>query len=297
MKIHSFLIALILLSFTNAPYTHAAQSQILDVNNITAREQQSSDSKVGWWTSQSKENKLLYTNLTAATAIGIWGLSTWDYGSTQLHTADEGWFENDSKYGGADKLGHFWATYAFSDALTSLYKSWGYDSFKASTSAALSAWTVQFFMEVGDSTSETQGFDWGDMAMNSIGALTSVLLEYYPELNRKIDLRVEYVFNVPVEGIFDDYSNMYYSLILKLDGFDAFQDSFLKWVEISGGYYTRGYEDHNEDSIRSLFAGISINLSRLFYKNGWKKTGKTLEYIQLPYTTLKASHDLDSAHR
>ena len=51
-------------------------------------------------------------NLTAATAIGIWG---------------------------ADKLGHFWATYTFSDALTGLYKNWGYDSRKANTYADLSA--------------------------------------------------------------------------------------------------------------------------------------------------------------
>jgi len=28
----------------------------------------------GWWTSQPKENKLLYTNLTAAALIGVWGL-------------------------------------------------------------------------------------------------------------------------------------------------------------------------------------------------------------------------------
>ena len=79
----------------------------------------------GWWSSHTKEDKLLYTNLTAAAAIGLWGLATWDYGSAGFHGSHEGWFEYDSKYGGADKLGHFWATYAFSDALTCLYKDWG----------------------------------------------------------------------------------------------------------------------------------------------------------------------------
>jgi len=294
MKIQFFLISLILLSFINAPYADADQSQIpASAVNITTREQQSIDNENSWWARQSKEKKILYTNLTAVTAIGIWGLSTWDYGSAGLNTSDEGWFEHDSKYGGADKLGHFWATYAFSDALTGLYKNWGYDSGKASTYAALSAWTLQFFMEVGDATSETQGFDWGDMALNSIGALTSVLFTHYPELDRKIDFRVEYGFNFPVNGIFDDYSDQYYSLVVKFDGFDVFQNNFLKWVEISGGYYTRGYGDHDEGNVRSFYAGININLSRLFYQNGWEKIGKTLEYIQLPYTTLKSSHDLD----
>lgn len=70
-------------------------------------------------------------------------------------------------------------------------------------------------MELGDTTSETQGFDWSDIAMNTAGALTSVLMEQYPELDRKIDFRVEYVFNVSVNGVFDDYSNHFYSMVFK----------------------------------------------------------------------------------
>ncbi|TKB27180.1 DUF2279 domain-containing protein [Desulfopila sp. IMCC35006] len=245
-----------------------------------------------WWSRQPKANKMLYTNLTAATAIGIWGLATWDYGSAGLNKAHEGWFEQGSKYGGADKLGHLWSTYAFSDALTGLYTSWGYVPKQANTYAALSAWTVQAFMEIGDATSETQGFSWEDMAMNTAGALTSVLMQRYPELDRKIDLRVEYVFNVPVNGIFDDYSNQYYSMVLKLDGFDRFENTFLKYVELAGGYYTRGYGDAEEEDTRSFYVGISLNFSSILREKGWKKTGKVFEYIQPPYTVLKASSDL-----
>ncbi len=246
----------------------------------------------GWWSSQPKEQKMLYTNLTAATAIAIWGLATWDYGSAGFHTGDEGWFEQDSKYGGADKLGHFWGTYAFADALTGLYKNWGYAPERASIYAALSSWTVQAFMELGDATSKSQGFSWADMTLNTVGALTSVLMERYPDLDRKIDFRVEYVFNVPVNGIFDDYSNQYYSVVLKLDGFDAIENTFLKYVELHGGYYTRGYGEDEKD-VRSLYAGVTLNFSRLFSQQGFKKTGKVLEYIQIPYTVPKVSHDLD----
>jgi hypothetical protein len=253
--------------------------------------QTSADS--GWWSSQPKEKKLLYTNIIAASLIGIWGLAEWDYGSADWHSGDEGWFEADSKYGGADKMGHFWATYAFSDALTGLYTHWGYDSKTANTYAALSAWTVQAFMEMADGTSETQEFSGEDIVMNTVGALTSVLMQRYPELDRKIDFRVEYVFNVDVNGIFDDYSNHYYSMVLKLDGFDSIENTMLKYLEFHGGYYTRGYEDENEANTRSLYAGISLNFSRMFKQNDWKKTGKTLEYLQIPYTVLKVSHDLD----
>ena len=246
-----------------------------------------------WWSRQPKAKKMLYTNLTAAAAIGIWGVTTWDYGSAGFNMGDEGWYGQDTKYGGADKCGHLWSTYAFADALTGLYKGWGYAPLKANMYAALSAWTVQLAMELGDATSETQGFSWEDMTMNTLGALTSVLMERYPELDRKIDLRVEYVFNQPINGIFDDYSNQFYSMVLKLDGFDTLEHTFLKYVEFSAGYYTRGYGDPDDEQTRSLFAGIGLNLSRLLNQNGWKKTGKVLEYYQLPYTVPKVSYDLD----
>ena len=240
-----------------------------------------------------KERKMLYTTTASVAAIGLWGLATWDYGSSGFNTGDEGWFEEDSKYGGADKFGHFWATYAFSDALTGLYKSWGYESGKASNYGALSAFLVQFAMELGDGTSETQGFSWEDVVMNGVGALTSILMEKYPELDRKIDFRVEYIFNVEVNNIFDDYSNQYYSMVLKLDGFDYIENSFLKYLEFSAGYYTRGYDTDEVSKERALYAGISLNFSRFFYQNDWNKTGKFLEYMDIPYTVLKASHNLD----
>jgi hypothetical protein len=296
MKKKIVLIALIMCGSLNIKNAHS--SEVPPLKNANATESKESNigtsaDQEGWWSSQPKEQKMLYTNLTAATAIAIWGLTTWDYGSAGFHTGDEGWFEKGSKYGGADKLGHFWATYAFSDALTGLYKGWGYAPEKASLYAALSSWTVQAFMEVGDASSKSQGFAWADMAMNTVGALTSVLTEKYPELDRKIDFRVEYVFNVPVNGIFDDYSNQFYSIVLKLDGFDTFQDNFLKYIEFSTGYYTRGYGEKDEEDTRSFYGGISINFSRLFDQQGFKKTAKILEYIQIPYTVPKVSHNLD----
>ena len=272
-------------SMTEVPATQVPVTSDNTLPNATTEE--------GWWSSQPKEKKLLYTNIAAASLIGIWGLAEWDYGSEDWNNADEGWFEQDSKYGGADKLGHFWATYTFADALTGLYKNWGYDSKTANTYATISAWSVQAFMEIADGTSGSQGFAWEDMVMNTAGALTSVLMERYPELDRKIDFRVEYVFNVDVNSIFDDYSNHYYSMVLKLDGFDAIENSFLKYLEFHGGYYTRGYEDDEEKDERFLYAGVSLNFSRFFNQNGWTKTGKTLEYLQVPYTVLKTSHNLD----
>ncbi len=273
-------------------YSLSAQSQNLDATEAAAQAP-AIDEQEGWWTSLPKEKKMLYTNATAAGALVVWGLIKWDYGSVDWGSADEGWFEKDSKYGGADKLGHFWSTYAFADALTGLYTSWGYESKEANIYAALSSWTVQAVMEIADGTSGSQGFSWEDMVANTAGALTSILMARHPGLDRKIDFRVEYVFENDVNNIFDDYSNMYFSAALKLDGFDALENTLLKWVELHAGYYTRGYDDQDKEDSRSLYAGITFNFSRLLRQNDWSKTGKVLEYVQIPYTVPKVSHDLN----
>ncbi len=247
----------------------------------------------GWWCSLPKEKKALYTNIAAASFITVYGFADWDYGSAQFHSSNEGWFEKGAKYGGADKMGHFWSTYALADSLTGLYKHWGYDAQTANTYAALSSWTVQAIMELDDATSETQGFDWGDMTLNTFGMLASVLMEHYPELDRKIDFRVEYAFNVPIKGLFDDYSNMYYAMVVKLDGFDALDNTWLQWLELHGGYYSRGYDSTEVAKERDLYFGISINFSKLFRQHDYHKTAKVLEYLQIPYTVPKLSSKLD----
>lgn len=247
----------------------------------------------GWWSSLPKEKKALYANAAAAAFVTLYGFADWDYGSAGLYSSNEGWFEKDAKYGGADKAGHFWATCAFSDALTGLYKHWGYGAAAASGYGALSAWAVQAVMELEDATSATQGFDWGDMTMNTVGALTSILMEQYPDLDRKIDFRVEYAFNVPVHGIFDDYSNLHYALAVKLDGFDSLENTWLQWVELHGGYYSRGYDSSEVAKERNVYFGITFNFSRLFREHDCRKTAKVLEYLQIPYTVPKVSAVLD----
>ena len=271
--------------------TAAAPDAAEQTVNISA-----SSSDPGWWGGLPRERKMLYTNLAAATVIGIYGLSQWDYGTSDFYSSEEGMFEQDSKYGSADKVGHFYSALVLSDALTALYSSYGYDRIKANNYAAISSWSVLAFMELLDATSETQGFSWGDIFMNTVGALTSVVMARYPELDNKIDFRVEYVFENDVNNLFDDYDNHYYSMVLKLEGFESIENRFLKYLEFHAGYYSRGYDpDTITDpyGTRNVYLGISLNFSRWFRENGYRKTGKVLEYLQVPYTVLKATHSLD----
>lgn len=239
------------------------------------------------WESLEKEQKLLITNVAGVALISVVGLATWDYGSSDFHTTNEGWFGRDTIYGGADKLGHAWSTYAFSDALGALYTSWGYGKEKAATYSSISSWVVMGMMEVGDASSSDHGFSYEDLTMNSIGALTSFFLQRHPEIDKKIDFRVEYTFNKSPEGIVTDYDNLKFFTAIKFSGFNAVKSDFLKHLELHVGYYTRGYDysPKREDKSRNIYIGLSINFSRLFSRQGYKKTSKVLEYIQIPYTS------------
>ena len=69
-----------------------------------------------------KEDKVMWSNMAGMALISTWGIATWDYGSQSPHMEDDGWFGKDDKYGGMDKLGHFYTNHALSHGLSYLYQ-------------------------------------------------------------------------------------------------------------------------------------------------------------------------------
>lgn len=243
-----------------------------------------------WWGNLSKENKVMVTNVGLISLIAVFGLAQWDYGtSNRIYFKDERWFQQDTKYGGADKFGHYWSTYAYADALGALYRNWGYDADEAAKLSALSSWVVQGIMEVFDGSSAVHGFSYEDMVMNTLGAVTSYIMQKNPELDGLIDLRIMYETNTPMLGLFDDYTNMTYLAVLKLDGIKGISNEFLKLLEIHLGYYSRGYDvEYKNEKTRSAYVGLSMNFTKLFREKGYGKTATFLEYMQIPKTSIQA---------
>jgi len=243
------------------------------------------------WTPLAKEDKLLYTNIGGALAITAWGLANWDYGERSAHADNEGWFGENTKTGGADKLGHMFSGYVVGRSLSSLYESWGYSQKNAAFLGAWSSFGILNFMEVGDSFSSQYGFSYEDFIMNGLGSYVGYVFETNPGLARKIDLRIEYK---PSDDngidIFTDYENSKYLVALKLEGFSSVRNKYLKYLEIHLGYYTRGYDDINKKKERNIYYGVGLNLSRLFRKKSYKKTSTFLKYYQVPYTDIQHTH-------
>jgi hypothetical protein len=248
-------------------------------------------------TDNELRNRVIYTNVIGAGVIALWGTTFWDYFTISPVTNNEGWFGADTKYGGADKMGHMYSTYLWSLGFSSLYEYWGMSNDDALLYGPLTSWVFQGMMEIGDSFSETQGFSYEDLVMNTVGAAFYYVREKYPAVKSKLDFRLEYIpdFNSDVD-FFTQYNSMKYLFALKFSGFESMEDSPMKYFELQAGYYTRGYSESENYNTKERvgYLGIGINSSEVLKAMGWQKTSKILNYYQLPYTYIPAGYDFDS---
>ncbi len=244
-------------------------------------------------TKLSKEQKFNYTNLAVATGIAAYGTLNWDYFEQSPKTKNEEWFGKNSKSGGADKLGHLYSSYLTARLFHPLYVEWGFSKKEAAKRSAITSFVMSSAMEIGDGTSADHGFSYEDFIVNGVGQLAAYYLETHPQIDSKIDLRVEYN---PINGvksdIVTDYESMKYLAAIKLAGFKKFKTTPAKYIEFHLGYYTRNYEEHRNDKTRNLYVGIGINLAEILQKFSYNKTSKIFNYYQLPHSYIEERKEL-----
>ncbi|MEA2111220.1 MAG: DUF2279 domain-containing protein [Campylobacterota bacterium] len=237
----------------------------------------------------SKEEKLVYTNAAIASGVLIWGFTQWGYGEEKFHFDDEGWFGKETSNGGSDKLGHFYTNYLVTRILAPIYENWGYSNTNAGLYAALTAGiTSGVLIELGDGFSE-HGFSKEDFIADVLGAAAGYFWYINPALAEKIDFRVEYAPSLNSDNTTDfttDYEHMKHLLAVKANGFETFQNSYMQYLELHIGYYTRDFNHDTmpiEDRKRYLYAGVGLNLSKLLRPH-IGKYATIFNYYQMPYT-------------
>lgn len=248
----------------------------------------------GW----SKEKKAVVANVIAGAAVLAYGLEFWDYGAKSFQFKNEGWFGANTESGGADKLGHAYATYLTTLAFANLYEYWGFEREKSDLYGALSSFGVFTLIEFGDGYSQ-YGFSYEDMIMDSTGIAFAYLRRRSPVIRDLLDFRVQYV---PSEAflsgghtdIVTDYSGYKYLLALKLDGIKRLEPTPLQWFELHLGYFTRGFVTSDPEFIpeesRHLYFGVGLNLSRIFRKAGLRKVAPVFNFYQVPYTYISTEN-------
>lgn len=253
----------------------------------------------------------------ATAAIAATGFANWNWGSSSFRFESEGWFGKRTASLGMDKLGHAWSSYVLTEFFTDGIELSGTGRRShAPISGAILAMGLMTGIEVFDGFSKDHGFSHEDLIVDAAGALFSIARRSIPGLRDKIDFRLLYkpgksalrsfrCFPKPFcegeEGTnrspITDYSHQRYLLAIKLAGFKPLSDTPLRFVELHGGYYARGFtaeEEADGDPLRRrLFLGAGLNLAELLFPIRPGKVGRAvksgLEYVQLPYTAVHSN--------
>ena len=231
---------------------------------------------------------------TAALVTAFGMAKWWEAGfGGGFDKVNEGWFGSDTQYGGADKLGHMFTSYAGMRLLMPIFEAAGNSR---ESSVRLAAWTalgIQTGIEIADGFSREWKFSWQDAAMNLAGVALGVVLETHPELDDVFDFRLAYS---PSPGNsfdpFGDYSGQKYLLVVKADGFEPLRrNRFLRYLEVAVGYGARGFDEGGERR-RDIYLGLSLNLSRLLADTAYegqmhstpfqRGTDRLFELMQFP---------------
>lgn len=233
---------------------------------------------------------------TSAALYTAYGLNKWwetGFGGG-FKTTNEGWFGRDTPYGGVDKLGHLYSSYASTRLLTPLFESAGNGRESA---IALAAWTslgIYLGIELADGFSRSYRFSPQDAAMNLAGTWLGYVMESQPQLDGMFDFRIDYRRSAHSKfEPFGDYSGQRYLVVVKADAFRPLRGNTLtRYLELAVGYGARGFESPGAERRRHLYVGISLNLSRLLADGAYggdlhstpfqRATDRVFDLVQFP---------------
>ena len=254
-----------------------------------------------------------------ATYLGIasWAYLAWYTRSKADAFAlnNEGSFGADTYAGGADKVGHAYSNYILARGTSQLIQYGGWIDDPLYATLVANAATLGLFtgIEVKDGFHSDFGFSVRDMGANVLGNGAALLLETSPSLDRMFSLRFEYfpsdayLRRIRERGslnVGEDYSGQRFLVAYHLASVPGLERTrgvrWLRFVDVVGGYYTRGYlpEPEGEDPPprqRALLVGVSLNLQQVvdevFFSNdptgpGYGAAHFATEVLAVPYTTL-----------
>jgi Predicted periplasmic lipoprotein (DUF2279) len=242
------------------------------------------------------QTKTIGWDLVAMFALNTdYGATNWGWGSSPFHFYDEGFFGRDTYALGMDKLGHAYTSYMISEYFTQRIAHSNDNRAGAALTGAIWGLGVQTMVEVLDGFSGDYGFSKQDYIANMAGAGFSLLRSTVPGMAEKVDFRMEYKPS-GIEGFspVSDYSGQKYLLAIKLAGFEQFEDTPLRFVELQAGYFARGSLEAERlagaELRRVPYFAVGVNLSELLNATPIGKTipgkaaNRLFEYVQMPYT-------------
>ena len=229
-----------------------------------------SGSEPSFWPKSLPARNALVIGAGVAGVAAYGAAKWWDEGfGGGFKTGNEGWFGSGTQYGGADKLGHAYASYASVRLLTPLFEAIGNDPVQARLIASLATFGTFAAIEIADGFSKAYTFSHEDMLMNVAGTLAGYALLAYPAADDLLDFRLYYRKSQYSSSWdpFGDYDGQRYLIVAKADAIPKLRDHPLtRYLEVSFGYGVSGFDPPpgvTSTPQRSFYFGLGINLSRV----------------------------------
>jgi hypothetical protein len=251
--------------------------------------------------------------------FSVWAYFAWYRNHPPLgdfQVGGDGWFGSKTYAGGADKLGHAWATMVLGRGGTAILDAGGWNHTRSALLSNALSDLLFFTVEVKDGY--YYEFSPGDFTMDTAGALAGLALDLWPRLDELVDFRVQYwpsdIYLKKVDGsspcpkghcsrwnIAEDYSGETYLLAFHLGGIHQLRDmkygAWSRFVDVAVGFDTRSYKPPPDPSMpatphQQLFLGVSLNAQGLFdYLLGRDSTTRSIthglfEVFNPPFTAI-----------
>jgi hypothetical protein len=217
--------------------------------------------------------------------------------TTSFHFHTEGWFGKDTTNLGIDKLAHAFNTYILAEFLHGqLHRKTNASEGDAITAAVLAS-AAMAFNELSDGIEHDSGYSMEDIAMNTAGAVFSVIRNTVPGVKEKLAFKIEVMPNHQVYSYRgqEHYAQQRFMLSLKGAGFKELEKSPFRFLDLQLGYYASDFmaKDRNAGRApnRHVFVGVGLNLGELLFGKSRSTVGRVahtvLDYVQLPYTSVR----------
>ena len=128
-------------------------------------------------------------------ATYTWAYFAWYRGrerTEHLVLENDGWFGANTYAGGADKLGHAWASYAANRLTTRMLRVGGWGELPSGFVGSVTSMGFFTFIEIKDGFNPGTGFSWGDLVFDAAGNALALAFETSPSLDAMFDFKVYY---------------------------------------------------------------------------------------------------------
>lgn len=214
--------------------------------------------------------------------VSYTGFKDWKWGSASFRFESEGWFGMNAGSGGIDKVGHAYGAYMSSELLYWRLRTVHDNRWVVSFYPAIFGTLLYQYIEIFDGFSVDHGYAYEDAIMNTAGVLASFVRNTFPRARALFDFRLEYF---PTKGIVPrpmiDYEGQKFFIAFKPAGIPGVNRTPFRFLELLGGYYTRGFKNPNatEKTAHVVF-GVGVSLEQMFLVPLAQRLGEPFEFLR-----------------